>query len=523
MTVLKNLASSFFLYTFLALVLPAPAGAQTPTFYSEIRPTVSCTRAMVHSSITVSLRGCPPRAKVLWSFGLGDENGEVPFRATYHDQWSLDLGPNFEGAVADSQGRLVLPPIPLDKWENIGRRLVLKMLVQNGDGTEDRIGIKYPVSVENPGLYLASALSDSEGLISRFDEMDGRISAEIGFVNGRPGKVVFNRNASRGYILLDQDRIAVFDNTAGRVIREQQTGIGLVDIAVTPDGRKLIALTRGRSGTDEPALPRGQLWIYDIEHEDLAFLNNCIIDPVTSEGDGRYLGFSDDATLVFVRQGDLTVGEYDLLTGAYRLLQVGTIDHLGGRVQDILVSGNCLLALLVHPAATSCLSVVNLQTYLERRIAVGMDVRGIHLIHSKEGRPLVVLHDRADAGEDVLYQVDFLEGEVLDKVSIPDGVAYLDVSSPYHLCMLLYQDLRTGESVLAFFDLENFVFHEKRLSVPVTGEARVYLSRSPCSESGYVYSRNGMLIQIGLSEDRFGILRQISVKGLLTGRAGEIY
>jgi hypothetical protein len=400
---------------------------------------------------------------------------------------------------------------------------VLNILMMEGGGAGARIiGIKYHFKVRNPFLCFASQGAGSEGYISLFDELDGEVVATIGGIAGRPEKTVFNRDASRGFVMLDDDRIAIFDNLERELHgAPHQTGLGLSDIEVTPDGRKLVALTRGPDGGDSP-FGEASLWIYDIEKGQLSSPYRRRIDPVSSEDGGRTLAISEDSQLVFVRRDDLTMGEYDLLGDEYRRFQIGGIDQLGGKVRDMAVCDNRLLILVAMPDQRACLQVINTQTYqLDFSIPVGMDPRRIHLYRDPYGRTRAVIHDRAGAGGDLLYFVDFETGSLVETVSIYNGLLDMDLSDAHQLCMMLYYDERTGRNYVFFLDLRSMRLLREHVVLHHGGEARACLSRSVGSRFGFVYSPEGVS-QIDIV-DLDVIREKIPLKGLLTGCAVEIH
>jgi hypothetical protein len=295
--------------------------------------------------------------------------------------------------------------------------------------------------------------------------------------------------------------------------------VGLRDIAVTRDGRYLIAVTTATSKGSLPFSSRGILWIYDAT--DLAFHSFTHLDSLPMEGEGKLMVVSNDSNFVFVRQAGMHVGEYNLLTQQFRRFQVGDSEHLGGEIRDIEVDGNALLVLLHVPDRGGCLHVINTQTHRMDCFYAGMDPLSMKLYRpDKSASPFVVLFDRGDEDSDVFWQMDVYESHRVRNLSLPDGALDYDITDSCEKGMIIYPGDGPDEGLAYFIDLNRFELLSTILPVEIRGEAYVYLSRSQELKQGYVFSQYGPLIPIDL--ERFRADPQIRIVGNPTGCAAEI-
>lgn len=477
----------------------APAFAQRVRDYrnSPHLPSLYCDRNPHDPHAYIHLLGAPSEALVFIYLEECEEGVQPPFETTYHSPKTIDpSSARLYDGKADLQGRVVCRTPRLDNPEWAGRLIRIKALVQNPNIEEGGIVVSRPFAIMSPSLYFSSFRPESGGRISRMSELERRIVAEIEDFGGRPGKPVFNRDCTRGFVMLDQDRIAVFDNLLNQPIHMIQTGIGLVDIALTPDGRKLIALTTGVIDPHDRSPRYGTLWVYDTQT--FANLDRCVVDTLTPGETGNHLAISMDSSLVFIREADMMVGEYNLLSQHFQRIQIGDANHFGGELQDIQIFGNGLLALSVLPDQSAFLHVLNTQNYRNRYTAVGRAPMGIKRLDYPEQSPLAFILDRADENRDILWKVDIYAGHTPEWIPIPDGALDFDVTETCRLAMILYPGRREGEGLLRFLDLDSLELSKRAIPLKLKGPSRILLSRSHIVHSGYVYSSDGEIILIDL-------------------------
>jgi hypothetical protein len=512
--------ASLIILILLSLTLGAlQAPGQRVFTYDSHRPSLTCTDAVYGSEVELCLRGAPPGAVIVWTFGLCQPVEGIDPEDL--DPSSLKVTnesfPKVE--TADFQGSS-RHTIPLKNRDWVGRTVLVKALVRDPGQPENTFFLYHVFTVDNPELYLPSFVPGQGGVVSKFDEVAGDIIAKIRHFYGAPRKVVFSRDGSMGFAMLEGDRIAVFDNLANQPERLLPTGIGLVDILVTPDGQKLVAVTRGVEASAPSGYQPGNLWIYRMD--DLSGIPECHeIYPVATVDEGNMLVASEDSTLLFVRQAGLYVGKFNLLSRDYEPIQLGEASHYRGEVKDIRIFNDCLLALIAMPDLTTDLYNINLQNFQRMCFEAGLDARRLRLIHRTNRLPLVAVIDRYSDEEDRLLIIDVF-GHIEDgSITVPEGVVDFDISGTADLCMLLYQDPDTMEGVLRFVDLANLAMLPTSLSVDLESEAQVFLSRADHLLAGYVYSGNGVLVPVDL--ETYRVLEKIQLDGSCSGCPVEIY
>lgn len=533
-----------------SLLFSMDAAAQQVYTYANRAPTIRCSNAVYGSKITVSIREAPPESIVWFTMSLleGDslENGSYSIPDAREPDLSA-INSWHEAAVVDRQGRAFFD-IPLgDGPDWLEKKVLFKAFIKD-NSIEDNSHLMHVVfTVNNPELCIATAVPVSgtgrvEGRINKIDELAGKLIAEITNVGGTPEKIVFTRDFQLGFAMLDQDRIAIFDNVTNHLIWTEQTGIGLVDIVVTPDGSKLVALTRGVKSSNPYAhnpYSSGELWIFDVEtlRDPNQFSNTKrhTIYPinVADEGVGNLMAVSEDSTMLAIRHGEMDMSCYDLISDQYIPFHLGDNRHFRSEIRDIKLIGNRLLALVVMPDGSSELMFVNLQNFdLLRSISVGSNVERIVLYHPEDSQPGVVLLDAADETCDFLIVIDILSNEEPLMIRVPDGVVDFDVTETCGICMFLLQQsdpLGRGsmegrgnwEGEVRFIDLQDFSLLPDSIPLDLSGDGRVYLSRAQCSSLGYVYTEQGSVTQIDL--ETFEIIHQVRVSGTCTGSVAEVY
>ncbi|MBU0755232.1 MAG: hypothetical protein KJ645_08840 [Planctomycetes bacterium] len=515
---------------FVGLVSPT-AFSQRVFTYPVVKPHLTYTPAINGSKVTIMLRDAPAGSVVWWSFSLYEEDAQDPgfqdsryrFSAAEDRLQSNELWENnpwAEVGTADVHGRAYFE-IPLQDPDWAGRTVLVKALVQDPKTPDHSNRLPLLFTVRNPEIYLPTFTSPEVGGISKYDEVQGDLIAQIQGIYGIPEKVIFTRDARMGFAMLDGDRIAVIDNHANRAVYPMQTGHGLMDIALTPDGKKLIAVTKGVKSPTQEGLPPGQLWIYDTDN--LFTPDWLSIYPLGLEGKGRLLAVSEDSTQVIIRQAGLFVGTYNLLFDLYQPVHLGEgcLYHRG-EIQDLRIYGNCLLTLVTLPNGDSHLLGMNLQNY-ERFFSfeVGKDVEGFKLL-SKEGLlPRVALLDRSDEREDRLRLVDVFSDMDHSSIALPDNVLDFDALESLGLCMIVHRDPAEGKGLVRFIDLKALELLPQTLTIDLNSDARVYLSRSQGLHSGYIYSDDGSLFEIDL--DLFRVTDRIKLPGGCSAPVVEIY
>jgi len=469
-------------------------------------PTLTCDRAFVGSPVNITLKDVPANALIWFTFEIiknGQESEEIP-----------DL---FPPVLADMHGRAILSLPDASFFESETVQVTATVWPEQDQDNSFQLTLRF--SVENPELHFPSYVPGVGGTISIFDEVEGRVISRIGNILGAPQKPVFSPDGKRAYIMHGGAQVAVYDNLSNQIIARQLIGEGLKAIAITPDGRSLLALTSDMNDSSSYSFSSGSLWIYDAYT--LAFQSRSTIDSIPSAGEGNLIALSEDSTLAFIRQEGMYIGEYNLLTGQFHRFLVGGTEHFGGEVRDIAALGNGLLTLIKSPDHGTCLHVVNAQTHRSLCIPAGTDVERIRLYRSEGMQPLVVLHDAADDQEDIIWLVDLFAGQVFRTLSLPDGMLDFDIADSCEIGMILYPGQQPQEGVLRFLNLNVLDLYPQRIHVPLKGEAYVYLSRSKKINSGYVFSQQGPVISIDL--DKMRSEGQIPIVGDVTGYAEELY
>ncbi|MHC4942410.1 MAG: YncE family protein [Planctomycetota bacterium] len=511
------------LYTLLVLFILAlsasEAQGQRVFTYDLNRPSLTCTNAVYGSEVTLCLRGAPPGAVIVWTFGFCKQTENLGEEEL--DPASLEVTNESPPTVetADFQGH-AKHIISLKNRDWVGRTVLVKALVRDPEVPENTFFLYRVFTVDNPELYLPSFVPGQGGVISKFDEVAGDLIARIQHFYGAPRKVVFSRDGKKGFVMLEGDRIAVFDNLSNQCEYLLPSGIGLADILVTPDGRKLIAVTRGVGASPLTGGQGGNLWIYSTD-DLLAPPESFDIYPVAAANEGNILVASSDSTLVLIRQAGLYVGKFNLLSREYQPFELGEARHFRGEVRDIQIYGNGLLALIAMPDLTTDLYSVSLQTFQNFYKDAGRDARRLRLIERQNRLPLVAMIDRGGEEEDRLLLIDVFGDIEHAAIPLPKGVTDFDASETVDLCMLLYQDPPTGEGVLRFIDLTSLALLPRTLSIDLDSNAQVYLSRAENLHTGYIYSEGGVLTPIDL--DTFRVLERIQLDGFCSGCPVEIY
>jgi hypothetical protein len=469
-------------------------GAQTVNYYRDL-PSLYCSRAVYGSKVRICIKDAPPESLVIVGVGVcDDEPTGIPVKMD-----PAEFKNEVLRGFADVHGRYFYEfPDVLDNADYVGRTLKLDVLIVKEE--QEWQAITCTIPVESPSLLLPSMGPDDKGCINRYDELTEKITTEFSGIEGEPRKILFTREFSRGFALLDEDRIAVFDARMNPRICYFDVGPGLADIVLTRD-RKLIAVTRD------------SLWIFNAET--MQVVRQLPQRFALPRGSFNILSVTEDT--VIIRLTGNYVGMYNLATGVYRAYELRRNGHFRGKVKDIKKYRDCLLALIVLPDGRACLYVENMQTYDNGfSIPVGNNARRIKL-YGREGEPpKVVVLDASGSSEDLLWVFDVFTEAEPRAVVLPDGAMDYDLRSTDGLSVIVYPD----EGKARFVDMARLVLDEKSVALPyLTGGAKVYLSRT--GPLGFVYSREGLLTVIDAEAKR--VIQQISLPGICSGCAVEVY
>jgi len=489
---------------------PHTADAQKLNHYSVDRPpSLTCSIPVLGSELKVWLNGAAPNAMIWLSLSPASKDMKV-----MNEIVSLAPG-GFDFSIAipytaDFQGRHFFR-IPLhDRKKWVGKTICLEVLVEN------KYRFRWCFKVENPFIRLAGHFPDHGGMISRYDELARTVIPEFRRINGRPLKVISSRDLQKAYIMLDGDRIAAYDYFSKSLIHEEKTAVGLIDVALTPDGRKLIALTAGENLDESHVPPIGALWIYDLSKRHFTLMDKVQVGLIAPGGVGNYLEIVEDSTLVFIRQANLVVGEYNLITGGYQMKRLGRIEHSGGEIQSLKVYADMIMALMILPDSSAILAVVNTQNYEDRYIPVGRNPKGIKFLHYPNRLPEAFILGGEDSTEDVLWRVDPYTDQEARRLSIPDIAVDFDISGYSDKGLILYNE---GEGkVIRFFSLNKFKLLPKEVYLDMVGDSQLYLSRSAAINTGYVSSRGAITI---IDLDELDVNGKEFFEGIHSGQISE--
>lgn len=453
-------------------------------------PTLRNTRPVYGSEMTLRLTDAPPLESIGWFKSEADGTRVEELGRTTTD--------------ADGFGSLTITLFERD-W--IGRNIVFWAEITRLDSASV-LSERREVRVDSPSFFVPARSPDGSGAILKYDVLEDAISGRSDRVAGSPGKIVFSRDGSLGFVLLDNDQIGIFSPFDDEwLFRYFPTGAGLLDLIASPDGSRIIALCAERDPLDDDTYVRGSLRIYRVEPDLNPVPETVLIDAVIASGGGRMLAMSEDSRLVYVRSGESTVGEYNLITGMYRSFFLDD-KHPLSTVDDIQVHENCLVALVTSPNADGFVCLFNTQTCEKYYIAVGRNP-AMFEVFERASRPLVPVVHRTKYREDVVEFLDIYSGTMISAIRgfIPPGVRDLEVCDERELGVLLW--VPGGpfgqKGYLGFFDKSTLSLNFRHLSVPVDRDSRVFLSRSPLINRCYVLSSSGLLSVIDL--DTINLLR----------------
>jgi hypothetical protein len=493
---MKLTRSGWLFLALLIALMTATASAQSGPSGRAGEPLLACTHPVYGSDLTVSLFGAAPGKSVAF-FKSGADGSLVE-----------ELG----SAATDPAGSAVFT-FPLVYREWVEQEIVFWAVVDPA-GAAVETG-RLQVRVSNPSLFLPCLGPDGNGMIARYDELAGSVLGRTGLEEGSPGRILFNRDGSRGFVLVDTDQIGVFDPFEDRWLYWIRTGSGLIDIAATPDGSRIIVLCTEKTDPELDEYKRGSLWIYDIDDATAPQPEPVRIDPVNPAGQGRVLAVSGDSRLVYVRIGGSSIGEYNLMTGEYK--RIFPADQYGPcTIKDIQVFGNCLAALLTRPDGEGFICVSNTQTYRTDITRTGWNPVIFDLFDGEAGPMAVVLHRSENGLTDVLDAVNLYSGVARTIARMPAGIRDVDVGDVRSLGVILYAPggMLSREGLLGFFDRDSLAVINRYVPVQVDADSRVFLSRSPIVDRCYVLSGNGTMSVIDLD-----VFREIDVIDLNeTGR-----
>ncbi len=496
---------TFFGALFIAgFLLVGFAAAQTATAPAGNPLSLACTHPVFGSDLKVRLVGAPPGSTVF-------------FYKTDSDGFNEFLGKR----PADSSGCSLLVYSLLDSsW--VGRDLTIWAEVEptgvgtdlpGGGGTDRTSGNErtpeivtsgvLDIHVLNPSLVLPCVEADGNGSIARFDQTTGALSVRSVIPGGKPGRILFNRDGSRGFVILDSDQIGVFDP------REDEwlfwfipTGRGIVDVAATPDGTKIVVACSGRRESDHDDTLNGSLWIYDIDPAVEVVSEPVTIDPVNPAGSDRILTVCDHSRLVYIKTGGSSFGEYNLETGRYKPHFIDS-RYAPCTIKDILIHDNRLVLLFTRPDGEGYICLFSIQTYRQDSVSVGWHPVMFDIFEWQSGPVAVVLHHSNGRESDVLDVVDLSSRQVTRGIIArwPRGIRDVKVNDVRDHGVIFY--VPGGESVregyLLFFDRRTLKLRRNLyVKVPIDGGSRLFLSRSSVVNRCYVLNRSGTLTVVDL-------------------------
>jgi len=450
-------------------------------------PTLENTRPVYGSEITLRLVDAPPLGPVTW------------FKSDADGSRVEELG----RSITDRDGKGVLTFTLIDRdW--VGRNIVFWAEISRLSGPSVR-SERREVRVDNPSFYVPATEADGTGSIIKYDLFEDAITGRSENVSGSPGKIVFSRDGSLGFVLLDNDQIGIFSPFDNQwLIRYFPTGSGLLDLIASPDGSRIIALCSEQDPLSDEYV-RGTLRIYRVDPELDPEPETILIDAVMNSGRGRMLAMSEDSRLVYVRSGESAVGEYNLATGTYKNFFLDD-KHPLSTVEDIQIHENCLIALVTNPGGDGFVCLANTQSYEKFYVAVGQHPAMFEVFH-RATRPLVPVVHRTAFNEDVVEFLDLYSGTMISAIRgfIPPGVRDLEVCAERDLGVLLWVPggERGEKGYLGFFDKSSLSLNFRHLSVPVDSGSRVFLSRSPMINRCYVLSSSGLLSVVDLDSINF--------------------
>lgn len=357
-------------------------------------------------------------------------------------------------------------------------------------------------------FFVPCSAIDERGFIARYDAMSGYLAGRVDLPS-LPGKILFSRDGSRGFVLLDSDQIGVFDPIEERWLYLFSTGSGLLDMVLTPDGSKLIALCTERDSLDDDVQVKGALWICNVA--DIGSMTTGLeierrpvaIDFVRNGGTGRMLAVSENSRSLYIRTDGPYISVYNLQSGAMRPIKLGNQSCSPCTVMDIQVSDSCLTALLSKSDGFGYLCIMNTQTYIEEYVPLGW-APTIFSLFKRDGRPMaVILHCSENGSAHFLKLLDLYTGTVSKTIAsnLFEGVRDVDVNGIRDVGAVLY--VRGGEAaqygLVGFFDRETLEWRREVVTkVPVDPGTRLFLARSPLINQCYVLTRSGVLTVIDL-------------------------
>ncbi len=375
------------------------------------------------------------------------------------------------------------------------------------DGVFDSVP---PAAEDGTGtsFFIPCRSVDEKGFLARYDALSGYLAGGVD-VPGFPGKILFNRDGSRGFVLLDSDEIGVFDALESRWLYRFRTGVGLLDIALTPNGSKLIALCSERGPDDDGLQEKGALWICNVAGID-SFESGLeierrpvAVDFVRSAGTERRLAVCENSRLLFIRTNGPYLTIYNLNSGAVIPVKLGNRYCSPCTVMDIQVLGTCLTALLIKPDGFGYLCIFNTQTRTKEYIPLGWEPKIFNLF-KKDGRPMaVILHSSETGSAHFLRLFDLYSATVAKTIAnnLLQGVRDVDINGSRDVGAVLY--VRGGEGarygLVGFFDKENLEWRREVVKVPVDSDTRLFLASSPLINRCYVLTGSGDLIPIDLN------------------------
>ncbi len=453
-------------------------------------PTLQNTRPVYGSEMTLELVDAPPLAPVTW------------FKSDADGSRVEELGRSTSDEEGDCSWTFTLSD---RDW--IGRNIVFWAEIASLDSPTVLSELR-EVRVDNPGFYVPAADPDGTGTIVKYNALDDTISDRSGRVAGSPGKIVFSRDGSLGFVLLDNDQIGIFSPFDDAwLFRYFPTGSGLLDLIASPDGTRIIALCSEQDLLSSDTYVQGTLRIYRVDPDLNPEPETIVIDSVMTSGGGRMLAMSEDSRLVYVRSGESAVSVYNLATGKSKSFFLDD-NHPLSTVEDIQVYENCLVALVTTPSGNGFVCLFNTQTHDKYYIAVGQNP-AMFEVFERASRPLLPVVYRTKYDADEVKFLDIYSGTKIKSIPgfNPPGVRDLEVCDERDLGVLLWVPggAISEKGYVGFFDKSSLSLISSYLTVPVDTGSRVFLSRSPLINRCYVMSSSGLLSVIDL--DTISLLR----------------
>ncbi|MFO0982524.1 MAG: hypothetical protein U1E76_12455 [Planctomycetota bacterium] len=423
------------------LVLLALTVLSTVALALEPPPGLRLSISRLAGDCRLKLHGAPANART--TLICVDEHQRVQLA----DWLSCDAAGRAEASIAS------LPFLQnLDGIPNEGRMLKLQVLVQDTSSNEVQL-VCYP-----PSVVVTSEGDDGKSALQWFSS-----TAEIGSlpVEGAPRRVVYTPDHTRLFVLTDAPRghVICFDGLTHRELGRWlagELGVDIVDLLVSADGMRLLALSRGRSDRFQ-RVSRGRLSIMDIPS--LQVQEPGVPVDLAPGQSARIVEDDETPWRVFVVQASMQIAQINLFQ-RYRedLINVDAVadDAIQEDVRDLVVLNRTLFVATAGRSSSGAL--VGALAWFEKgtrehgHIALPGAPIQIRTGTAPDGKPAIFLLLEHDA---LVLLVDPATKGEIGRLAIPPGAHQLALSEAYHLGLLLYPHGNDGagpEALLRFFD-----------------------------------------------------------------------